>query len=116
MAQKGAVTMWENLKSLLLRLFGIKPQQTESESKLANRYAREYEDITNINFTAIFAARLASLAVTDSTVIVAGDNARAAYLDAVAQSQIAAHAQPIVSAALGYGGLALVPYMANGKI
>lgn len=116
MAQKGTVTMWESIKSLLLRLFGANAPQTESENARANQYARNYEDIGNINFTAIFAARLATLAVTDGTITAAGDNARAAHLDSVLQSQIMTYAQPIVSAALGYGGLALVPYMANGKI
>lgn len=108
--------MWESIKNLLLRLFGVKAPQTESENARSNRYARSYEDISKINFTAIFAARLATLAVTDGAVTAAGDNVRAAYLDSVLQSQIMTYAQPIVSAALGYGGLALVPYMANGKI
>ncbi len=108
--------MWESIKNLLLRLFGVKAPQTESENARSNQYARSYEDISKINFTAIFAARLATLAVTDGAVTTAGDNARAAYLDSVLQSQIMTYAQPIVSAALGYGGLALVPYMANGKI
>lgn len=116
MAQKGTITMWESIKSLLLSLFGVKAPQTESENARANQYARTYEDIGNINFTAIFAARLATLAVTDGTITAAGDNARAAHLDSVLQSQIMTYAQPIVSAALGYGGIALVPYMANGKI
>lgn len=108
--------MWESIKNLLLRLFGVKALQTESENARSNQYARSYEDISKINFTAIFAARLATLAVTDGTITAAGDNARAAHLDGVLQAQIMTYAQPIVSAALGYGGIALVPYMANGKI
>ena len=116
MAQKGAIIMLESIKSLLSRLFGTKPQQTEEEIERAKRYAINYEDVANINFTAIFAARLATLAMTDGTITVTGGNARAAHLDSVLQSQIMTYAQPIVSAALGYGGLALVPYIANGKI
>ena len=47
---------------------------------------------------------------------VTGDNARADYINGIVQSQIAVYAQKIISGALGYGGIALVPYYTDGKI
>ena len=116
MAQKGTITMWETIKNLILRLFGVKPTQSASEANRSNGYAAAYEEARSINFTAIFASRLSVLAVTDGTVTVTGENVRSAYLDGIVQARIMARAQKIVSGALGCGGIVLVPYIADSKI
>ena len=108
--------MWETIKSVILRLFGMKTTQTDAQTRKIADWARVYEEAEEINFTAIIAGKLAALAVTDSAMTVTGDNARADYINGIVQSQIAVYAQKIISGALGYGGIALVPYYTDGKI
>ncbi|MBQ9428608.1 MAG: hypothetical protein IJU41_03580 [Clostridia bacterium] len=106
--------MWQSIKTILMRLFGVKPQ-SDGYYKRSAEWALAYENAEEINFTAIFASKLSSLAVTDSDVNVDGDNRRAAYIGDVLKATHA-KAQKIVSSALGYGGAALVPCLLNGGL
>lgn len=104
------------MKTVIERLFGVKITRTAKQMQETQDWSVVYEKIKEINFTAIIAGKLSALAATDSTITVAGDNARANYANEIVQSQIAAHVQKIISGALGYGGIALVPYYTNGNI
>ena len=110
--------MWEQLKQLILSLFGRKPAQSDDELRKAAKYERSYKDITQLNLTAIVANKLATLAVNDSSVsVMHGDyqTARTELLDNIAQrTWDKMHAS--VSAALGCGAVALIPYCVGGKI
>lgn len=108
--------VWQSLKNLVLRLFGVKIPQTDESISRQNQWALGYEDAADINFTAIFASRLASLAVSDSSVTVDGGNRRAKLIQEVLDRCLWPRKHAIVSAALGCGGVALVPYLANGRI
>ncbi len=71
-------TVWE----YILRIFGIAKSNTTGEQLTENmEFTQKYEAAEEINFTAIFANKLSSLAMSESTADVAGNNGRGAFLD-----------------------------------
>ncbi len=108
--------MWETIKANIQRLFGVKIIRTAKQMRETAAWSEIYEKVKEINFTAIVAGKLATLAVTDSTITAVGDTIRAGFINDILQSQFTAHAQKIVSGALGYGGVVIVPYSVSGKI
>lgn len=104
--------LWE----YILRLFGInKTPTTDRQMQDNDAYMANYLDIERINFAAIFAAKLATLAVSESTVAVTGDNARAEYANDCAQA-LWGKMKRICSRFLGTGGCAAIPYVQDGAL
>lgn len=108
--------MWESIKSLILRLFGIKLPQNDKQIERQNEWAKDYEDTSDINLTAIIAGKLTTLAVTDAGIAVDGDSIRAEKIQDILNKSVLGRTRSIVSMALGIGGIALVPYCVNNKI
>lgn len=100
---------------ILTNVFKIQTQTTQKEIDENSIYARIYEQIDNINFSAIFSNKLANYVVSDSEMNVEGENARADLLNKTGQSMWK-KAKKIVSMAFGYGGVIVVPYVKGGKI
>ena len=70
--------LWE----YILRLFGItKTPTTDRQMQDNEAYMASYLDISSINFTAIFASKLTTLAVSESTASISGSNARVEYMN-----------------------------------
>ncbi len=108
--------MFRNFWNYIKSLFGIKKTATSTKQQEDNQtYADEYLDTKNINFTAIFANKLATLATSDSTVQIPADSKRAELLN-VCANDVWKKIKKIVSAALAVGGCLIVPYVKNGKI
>lgn len=107
--------MWETIKNAILRLFGVTPNKTDEEARGHVEENRAYEDIFKTNMTAIVANKLATLTVTESTASVTGDNRRAELLNEMLSASWD-NAHEIVARAFGTGGVAIVPYVAGGKI
>ena len=107
--------MWETIKSIILRLFGRKPTQTDKQIEEQNDWARKYESAEGINLTAIIAGKLATLSVTDAVLAVEGETKRAEVLQDILNKNVLDRTRKIVSLALGKGGVVLVPYSADGK-
>lgn len=108
--------MWTELIEWIKKLFGKKKTSANREQQSENqKYSEEYSDTKDINFTDIFSSRLAMHTMSDSTAEIPPDNARADFLNTVL-SDVWAKSKKIVSLALGVGGVALVPYVKNGKI
>ena len=110
--------MFDRLKEILQRLFGKKTVLTDDEIAAHKKYTSDYEDISDINFTSIFANKLASLAVTESNVNVVRSGAserRAAILDDLI-NDVWTKSNKITAQALGTGGAVLLPYSVSGKI
>lgn len=108
--------MLKTIWAFILRLFGVaKTATTDAQLNENTRYAGQYEDISKINFTAIFANKLTTLAVSESTADVTGGNARAEYL-AGCLGNVWSRIKRITARALGTGGCAVVPYVRNGKL
>ena len=100
---------------ILNNIFKINTQTTEKEIDDNSKYAQIYEGIDNINFTSIFANKLANYVVSDSTLNIEGDNARTEVLNMVGQSMWK-QMKKIISMAFGYGGVVIVPYVKGGKL
>ena len=103
------------IKYVLTNIFKIDTQTSDKEINDNSKYAKAYENIDNINFNAIFSNKLANYVVSDSAMNITGDNQRVDLLNMVGQSMWK-KAKKIVSMALGYGGVIIVPYVKGGKI
>ena len=104
------IWMW-----ILNNVFHIPTQTTQKEIDDNSIYARIYEQIDNINFSAIFSNKLANYTINDSNLNIEGNNARVDLLNKTGQSMWK-KAKKIVSMAFGYGGVIIVPYVKGGKI
>ena len=100
---------------ILTNVFKVQTQTTQKEIDENSIYARIYEQIDNINFSAIFSNKLANYTISDSTMDIEGENARVDLLNKTGQSMWK-KAKKIVSMAFGYGGVIVVPYVKGGKI
>lgn len=108
--------MWKNFWQYIMQLFGKKESTTSTEQQNENQsYDDGYMDISNINFTAIFANKLATSAVSDSEASIAEDNQRCELLNR-AVGFVWPKMKKHVAAALGTGGCILVPYVKDRKI
>lgn len=103
------------IQYILNNIFKISTQTTTKEIDDNSKYAKIYEGIDNINFTSIFANKLANYVVSDSTMNIEGDNQRTELLNMVGQSMWK-QMKKIVSMSFGYGGVVIVPYVKGGKI
>lgn len=103
------------IKYVLTNIFKINTQTTDKELDNNSKYAKAYEDIDNYNFNSIFSNKLANYTISDSNMNIEGENKRVDLLNMVGQSMWK-KAKKIVSMALGYGGVIIVPYVKGGKI
>lgn len=107
--------MLKNIFLWILNTFKIKTQTTSKEIDENSKYAKLYESIDNINFSAIFSNKLANYTISDSNMNIEGENARVDLLDKIGQSLWKKIKKP-VSMAFGYGGVIIVPYVKGGKL
>ena len=108
--------MLKALWDYILRMFGInKSDTTDKDITKNSEYSKDFESTEEINFTAIFAAKMTTLAVSESTSDVVGDNARVALLDEC-MSDVWKKIKRITSRMLGTGGCAAIPYVQDGEI
>lgn len=104
--------LWERI----LRLFGIKKTTaTEKEQNTNARRAAIYEDIAEINFTAIFSNKLSNLTVEDSSISIPEDNKRAELMRDILNS-VWERIKKIVSRSFGTGGVLIVPRVQGGAL
>lgn len=103
--------MWDKILSLF-----NKPQ-TNNDKRLEEneRYTYDYEDIKDINFTAIFANKLANYTVSDSNIDIIGDNKRSKLMKDVLK-RLKKKLKKLISRELGTGGVLVIPYVARNKI
>lgn len=105
-------TLWN---WILKTIFGVKTETIGKEINQNELYAEEYRIIDEINFTSIFANKLANYAMTDSNAEIVGTTTRAIMLNDILQ-QVMNKSKKIVSMQLGYGGVLIVPYIKNDKL
>lgn len=103
------------IQYVLNNIFKTKTESTDKEINDNSKYAKLYEAIDDMNFSAIFSNKLANYSVSDSNMNIEGDNKRAELLNMIGQSMWK-KSKKIVSMALGYGGVIIVPYVKGGKI
>lgn len=100
---------------ILSKLFRVSTETKQKDVEDNTKYAVAYERIDNINFSSIFANKLANYTISDSNMNIEGDNPRGELLGKIAQSMWK-RAKKIVSMGFGYGGVFIVPYIKNGKL
>lgn len=103
--------MWNKI----LALFGKKQVINDKRLLDNEEFTYEYEDIKDINFTAIFANKLANYTVSDSNIDIVGDSPRAILLNDVLK-RLKKQLKKVVSRDLGTGGVLVIPYIARNKI
>lgn len=107
--------IFDQLRLILHTLFRTKSEGAYFEQRAINRFGQAYRDIKDINFTAIFADRITSLALSGAVVDVIGDNARSDEINRILQVE-RRHEKKWMRQALGIGAVLLVPYSVNGEI
>ena len=108
--------MLKTIWGFILRLFGLeKKGVNEAEMKRNTHFAEQYEDTSKVNFTSIFAGKLTTLAASESTADIDGDNARADFqrecLKALWENR-----KRLTSRMLGTGGCIAAPYVKDGEL
>lgn len=105
----------KDLWDKILALFGVKTQTTEKSKNSNQFYNNAYEDMTRINYNAIFSNKLSNYVANESTLSIAEDNKRAAILSDVLK-EVDKKKKKIVNRMLGTGGVVLIPYEYNGGL
>ena len=100
---------------ILKTLFGVTTETNNKEMNDNERYAQEYREIEDINFTSIFANKLANMSMSDSTANIVGNNKRTQMLSDTLEL-VMSRGKKIVGMQLGYGGMCIVPYIDKGRL
>ena len=100
---------------ILEKLFHVSTETKQKDVEDNTKYAVAYERIDNINFTSIFANKLANYVISDSNMNIEGKNPRTELLNKTGQSMWK-KAKKIISMGFGYGGVFLVPYVKGNKL
>lgn len=99
-----------------MSLFGIKKSiVTDMQRNINAAYTAEYEDISKINYTAMLANKIATLATADSDFDIPIENNRAELLRNAGFS-VWNKIKNIIARSLGTGGVLIVPYVQNSNI
>lgn len=107
--------MFKTLWYKILSLFGVKTRTTDKEYTENEGYAREYSNIRNINFNAIFSNKLANFVCNESNINLDEDNKRAEFLNNFLK-QVWDDRKKIVSRMLGIGAVVVVPYVSDDEM
>ena len=108
--------MLKTIWTFILRLFGLEKKGVdEADMKRNSLFAEQYEDISKINFTSIFAGKLATLAVSESTADIDGENARADFQRECLKT-FWENRKKVTSRMLGTGGCVAAPYVKDGEL
>ena len=100
---------------ILNKIFKISTETKPKEVEDNTKYAVLYERIDNINFTSIFANKLANYTISDSNTNIDGDTSRSELLSKIGTSMWK-KGKKITSMAFGYGGVFLIPYVKGNKL
>ena len=114
------MSIWSSVVEWIMNLFGVKSITTDHQTQRNKEYALGYENIQSVNFTAIFANKLSSLALTESAchVIAPADqagNQRVEFLNEIIE-RAWKKSRKFTALFLGSGGCVLVPYVSVDKV
>ena len=105
----------KNLWDKILSLFGRKTSTTTKEFSDNQKYAMQFQSVKDINYNAIFSAKLSNYCANQSTITIDGNNKRAEYLNDIV-NQIWDDRKRIFNRMFGTGGVFVLPYYANNEI
>ena len=107
--------MFKNLWYRILTIFGKRQDIDENAIKDNGKYAMNYENSRDINFTSIFSNKLANYTISDCNIDLIGDDIRTEMLkDSL--TRLKKKLKKIISRELGTGGVLVIPYVANNKL
>lgn len=115
------MTIWGTIIDWIKRLFGVDPIMTREQYQANSQFATLYGETREVNFTAIFAGKIATFVASESVVTVTAPTKdgpitkRIELLDSVLQN-FWTKSRKYVAQLLGIGGIAIVPYVADGQI
>lgn len=105
----------KNLWDKILALFGRKTSTTNDEYTKNELYATQYQSIRDINYNAIFSAKLSNYCANQSSCNIEGDNKRAEYLNDKVQ-EVWDDRKKIFNRMFGTGGVFVVPFYTNDEM
>lgn len=105
----------KNLWDKILALFGRKTSTTVKEYSDNQKYALQFQSINDINYNAIFSAKLSNYCANQSSIGIDGNNKRAEYLGEIANN-IWDDRKRIFNRMFGTGGVFVLPYYANNEM
>lgn len=105
----------KNIWDKILSLFGRKTSTTVKEYTDNQKYAMQFQSINDINYNAIFSAKLSNYCANQSVINVLGDNKRAEYLGMIVDD-VWNDRKRIFNRMFGTGGVFVIPYYAQGII
>lgn len=109
------MNFFRNLWDKILTLFGRKTETTSKQFDDNQKYAMMYQSINDINYTAIFSAKLSNYCSNQSSINVERDNKRANYLNDKVQ-EIWDDRKRIFNRMFGTGGVFIMPYYTKNEI
>ncbi|MBQ8382020.1 MAG: hypothetical protein IJX47_02315 [Clostridia bacterium] len=108
--------IFDQLRLTLKKLFPESKQEGSIfEQRAIRKFGLDYRDVEEINFPAIFADRITTLALDKAVIEVTGDNARADEINRILQAE-RRHEKKWMRQALGIGAVLLVPYSVGGEV
>ena len=113
--EKESNSMFVRFWNKILALFGKKQVSDDMLMQANDDFTYNYENDKDINFTAIFANKLANITISDSNIDVVGDNKRAELLQETLK-RLKKKLKKIVARDLGTGGVLVIPYVNRKKI
>ena len=105
----------KNLWDKILALFGRKTSTTVKEYTDNQKYALQFQSINDINYNAIFSAKLSNYCANQSSISVDGGNKRAEYIGNIV-NDIWDDRKRIFNRMFGTGGVFVLPYYANNEM
>lgn len=101
--------MFQSIIEWLLKAFGVKPQKTQAEQEMEAKQLIAYENIAELNLTAMVASKISNIVCGDSTIEVTGTSPRVEYMQRT-MKRVVDRMSIIADRALGTGGVILKPY------
>lgn len=100
---------------IIRRIFGTDPAVSQQEAAELEKLSADYRRLQGYNLTAVFAGKLATLTIAESSAEVSGDNQRAQLIDEVIE-KLWKQRKKLTAMAYGTGGVLLIPYVTGGKV
>lgn len=105
----------KNLWDKILALFGRKTSTTVKEYSDNQKYALQFQSIHDINYNAIFSAKLSNYCANQSSISIDGGNKRSEYIGDIVNN-IWDDRKKIFNRMFGTGGVFVLPYYANNEM
>lgn len=108
-------SLWEGVKDMFSKI----SETNSTQAGINESFADQYREVDEINFTSIIANKIANLVKDESEIIISDDFAEPSQRTLLLRdisNRVWRKNKKIVTRMLGTGGVALIPYVANGRL